>query len=116
MKKVHLVALFVTALSLFLPPLVWAGTKGRCPYAGWGFGVPLYLVTLALGYWVLRTAESQGKELKKIGQVIGVVIVLVSGVGLLCKAYWAWRSCCARSSSLGFCPYSGATPESPKRL
>jgi hypothetical protein len=43
-----------------------------------------YLLTLALGYWVLTLADKQAGLTQKIGKVIGWIILIVSLSGPLC--------------------------------
>lgn len=45
-----------------------------------------YLIGLALGYWVLTHAEREKGTLKRIGKVIGWIILVVSLIGPLCLA------------------------------
>ena len=51
-------------------------------------GVPLLLLTAAVGYWVLERASSQKKDLKMIGQIVGAAIIVLSFVGVACKLYY----------------------------
>jgi hypothetical protein len=48
--------------------------------------VPLYLVTLAVGYWVLTISQSQQRPLDVVGRVVGFVIMLVAFFGLVCTS------------------------------
>ncbi len=62
----------------------WGGMGGRCSHGG--AGVVLYLLTLALGWWLLHLAEKEpAKWLKVAGRVTAGVILVVSLFGLLCK-------------------------------
>ncbi len=45
-----------------------------------------YLLTMAVGYWVLTHAEKQAGLTQKIGKVIGWIILIVSLSGPLCIA------------------------------
>jgi hypothetical protein len=94
MKKFALFAVLATAAQS-----VWAGGMacpygfsgyGKCPYGfGGGLSVALYLVALALGYWVLRSVEQdkiEKKYLRRTGLAVGWVILLVGALGLACKA------------------------------
>jgi hypothetical protein len=69
-----------------------------------------YLVGLALGYWVLTLADKQNGFTKKLGQLVGWVILVVSLMGPLClggKAVFCHMnsSSCEYSSS---CPWNGS--------
>jgi hypothetical protein len=70
--------------------------------------IAAYLFCMALGYWVLTLAEKEKGNNKKIGKVIGWVILVVSLAGPLCLAasalYCRPGSACYSSSS---CPWSG---------
>jgi len=65
-----------------------------------------YLVSLAVGYWVLTLAEKEKNNTKKIGKVIGWIIIVVSLIGPLCLAGSAIH--CV--SSGGSCTYSSNCP------
>lgn len=45
-----------------------------------------YLVSLAVGYWVLTLADKQNGFTKTLGRVIGWIILVVSLLGPLCLA------------------------------
>ncbi len=85
---------------------VWAGCPpwgGMGGYAGCpqgGRGVVFYLLTLALGWWLLHLAEKEpAKWLKVAGRVTAGIILVVSLFGLLCKGGSAF---CRR-----YCPDHG---------
>jgi len=59
-----------------------------------------YLISLAVGYWVLTLADKQKNLTKTVGQVIAWAIISVSVLGPLCTAYC--RMCSKNPSS---CPW-----------
>jgi hypothetical protein len=69
-----------------------------------------YLISLAVGYWILTLAEKEKDHTKVIGRVIGWIIIVVSLCvslcGPLCLAASAWcrhsSACCSYSAS--YCP------------
>jgi hypothetical protein len=76
-----------------------------------------YLLTLALGYWVLTHAEKQAGLTQKIGKVIGWIILIISLSGPLCilgsslaghcgTGHCCWMpGCCMDQGSMkGGCP------------
>ena len=65
-----------------------------------GHGIAVSLVSSAVGYWVLTQAESQKGKVRKLGQYLGVAIVLVSVLGAACKIYAGIQACRA----MGMCP------------
>ena len=71
-------------------------------------GVGELLITTAVGYWVLSRADDQKGEMRRIGRFLGVVIIVVSLVGLI-GAAWnvvggdAW---CSMGKG-GMCPFMG---------
>ena len=73
-----------------------------------GMVAPL-LVSAAAGYWVLAQSEHQKGGVRKLGQYLGVAIILVSVLGTACKIYKA-VTC---SMDGGHCPLTGM-PMSPK--
>ena len=65
-----------------------------------GSGVAPLLATAAVGYWVVMQSEQQKGVLRFLGQLVGVVIILISLVGSACKTY-ATVSCYGQ----GFCQH-----------
>lgn len=95
-----------TTLAVLLAVPAWADCGGGgCPGAGGGMGMglwlvkPLLLATLALGYWVLRTARADQGWLKRVGQAVGWIVMLAS------VAVFACTFCCAKKGS---CPMGGS--------
>jgi hypothetical protein len=92
------------------------------PHCPTGSVAPL-LLTLALGYGVLYLAKREARLLRRLGNVIGWLMILVSFAGLICIA--ASRLCrkCPTSGSKAavMCPYGGPKvdimpPESGERV
>ncbi len=50
------------------------------------YRIVAYLIALAVGYWVLTVAEKEQNLNKKLGKVIGWIIIIVSLCGPLCLA------------------------------
>ena len=67
-------------------------------------GVSDLLITAAVGYWVVTQAQKEKGQIKKLGQLLGIIIVFISLVGAGCRIY-----CFAKSSPIGkmACPYTG---------
>lgn len=76
-------------LWTLLPSFAWAGHEAG--HYKSGLGTTLLLVTLAIGYWVLRTSKSDTGWLRWIGWGAGWVILIASLGGLVCKAYHTLR-------------------------
>ena len=76
-----------------------------------GVGVPL--ITSAVGYWVLTVSGKEKGTVKKIGQLLALVILAVSLVGVACKVvhFARARGLC---SSGGMCPFTGKPMGSPQ--
>ena len=55
-----------------------------------GHPVVAYLVSLAVGYWLLTLAEKQDGHTKTLGQVFAWIIIVVSLLGPVCMAASAW--------------------------
>ncbi|MBI3312525.1 MAG: hypothetical protein HYZ88_03260 [Candidatus Omnitrophica bacterium] len=54
-----------------------------------GHGVSALLVTAAVGYWVLTHAEKEKQGgVRKLGQYLGLLIIIVSVFGAACKIYY----------------------------
>ena len=65
-----------------------------------------YLISLAVGYWILTLSEKEKGKNKTIGQVIGWIIIVVSLAGPLCIG--ACHLLCRTQS--GSCSYSSCCP------
>jgi hypothetical protein len=61
-----------------------------------------YLVSLAVGYWVLTLADKQNGFTKTLGKVVGWIILVVSLCGPLCMA--------GKAMCLRYCPTSESCP------
>lgn len=66
-------------------------------------GVSSLLISAASGYWVLTHASGEKGRVKKLGQLLGLVIIAVSVVGAGCKLYYIGKMS-------GFCPSGPACP------
>ena len=61
------------------------------------------LLTAVAGYWVLERSQSHKGNLKRVGQVLGIAVILLSLLGLMSGA-WCGKS---RMGGKGFvCPFS----------
>lgn len=72
-----------------------------------GHGVSGLLIAAAAGYWVLTQSAHQRENVKKLGQLLGIVIIAVSVAGAACKLYYI-----TTGKSMGgvFCPSGKACP------
>lgn len=66
---------------------------------GWAFS----LIALAVGYYVLLAAAKEKKETKRLGQVIGWIIIIFSVLGIWCSA----QICFQTGKGDYSCPFSG---------
>ena len=77
-------------------------------------GVSLLLISAAAGYWVLTQASKERDRVKKLGQMLGLAIIVASVVGIGCKLYFVGKmkgSC----PSVAACPFvKSAPPDSGK--
>lgn len=107
MKKLnYLIAMFLVSL----PVMAMAGHMGggACGHGGCGGkGVMGFacLLTLALGYWVIKTASGDKGVSKRVGQLAGWIIFLVSLAGLVCTAARCIKQC---KEGSGMCPMSSS--------
>ena len=63
------------------------------------------------GYWVLERASTHKGGLKRIGQILGGVIIAVSLIGVACRVWYL------ATGTGGFCPFmpkSDMSPVQPK--
>jgi hypothetical protein len=75
------------------------------------YGVGALLIAAVGGYWVLERAARQKGNLKKVGQLLGAAIIIVSLIGVACRVVSA-VNCPPGSVGKGwFCPYpKGSAP------
>lgn len=67
-----------------------------------GYGAAGLLIAAAAGYWVLGQAEHQKGNVRRLGQYLGLAIIVVSVLGAACKIY-------AITTGKGMvCPVSGS--------
>lgn len=62
-------------------------------------GIGLSLLGLVAGYWVLERAEANKTHLKRVGRVIGWLVIMASFLGTVCRVY-----CLATNT---YCPLDG---------
>ncbi|HTA77123.1 MAG TPA: hypothetical protein VK791_08195 [bacterium] len=62
-----------------------------------GHSVVAYLVSLAVGYWVLTLADKQEANTKTLGKVFAWIIIVVSLLGPVCKV--AGALCCHENTA-----------------
>ena len=81
------------------------------------YGVSSLLISAAAGYWVLTHASGEKGRVKKLGQLLGLAIIVVSVVGAGCKLYYQFTgqslSGKAWCPSGKVCPFSGKTSAPP---
>ena len=112
LKSLILGALIVPAA--FVP----AHAGGGCPAGGAAGGAIAFMLTMALGYWVLTLAATQERPLFGLGRFVGGLILLASLIGLIASASYGFckmkshcgakQECAVKS---GGCPFSGGSAE-----
>ena len=78
------------------------------------YGVGILLLTAIGGYWVLERASAHKGNLKRIWQLVGVAIIIISFIGVACRIWYA-ATCPTGATGKGwFCPFAskGAVPSS----
>jgi len=79
-----------------------------------------YLISLAVGYWVLTLAAKEKNTTRNIGLVIGWIIIAVSFIGPLCLAGSSimcheGSASCPTNSSYS-CPWQGGSSHCPDMM
>jgi len=109
MKFVRIIGVFAFVVFA-ISGLAEAG--GSYHYGKIGFAkVPLMLLALGVGYWVLTLSEKQKKPLDLFGRIIGGLIILVTLAGLICSAFFGyckWSKYKSGKWSKSDCPYHQA--------
>lgn len=70
------------------------------------YGVGALLIAAVGGYWVLERAARQKGNLKKVGQLLGTVIIIVSLIGVVCKVWYTVKCPTGSIGKGGWCPYT----------
>lgn len=83
-------------------------------------GAGMLLLGAVAGYWVLERAETHKGDLRRVGKVLGWLIIVTSLIGLACRVYAlaTGKAYCpmAFSPEKGwFCPYSPKSPSLPSQ-
>ena len=65
-------------------------------------GVGMLLLAAVAGYWVLERADRHKGQLKRIGQVVGGIVIVVSLIGVTCRVF------CLVTGKTAFCPLDKA--------
>jgi len=76
------------------------------------YGVGVLLLAAVGGYWVLERAATHKGNLKRIGQLLGVAIIIVSLLGVACKVWYAATCPPGSGGKAWSCPFA-STPPSP---
>ena len=81
-------------------------------------GIGMLLLTAVGGYWVLeRASMHKTGDLKRVGKVLGWLIILVSVAGTVCNVWclasWKMGSCSMPAKKSGWCPFSQQAPSTP---
>lgn len=118
MRKHWQKAVAVFGMAMISPALALANCSlghggygygtGHC--GGFSFKIALFLVTLALGWWILKSAKGEDKNITLLGKVIGWAIMFISAGSILCTAACkVWMFKCSSGGMMGkpsgmFCP------------
>ena len=57
-----------------------------------GHGIGLLLATAVAGYWVLERAETHKGDLRRVGKVLGWIVIVSSLIGIACRV-WCYATC-----------------------
>ena len=81
-------------------------------------GVGVLLLAAIGGYWVLERAAQHKGNLKRIGQLVGVAIIIISFLGVACRVWYAATCTPGMMGKGGWCPFSSkmgyTSPDSSK--
>lgn len=56
-------------------------------------GISVLLIATAVGYWTLTNANKEKGRVKKLGQFLGLLIIVISLLGTFCKIACAVKAC-----------------------
>lgn len=78
-----------------------------------GHSVAALLVAAAAGYWVLTQSEKEKNRVKKLGQLLGFGIILISVLSAVCKIYYQISNCPSGPMGGMMCPFTGKSAPPP---
>ncbi|MBI2871087.1 MAG: hypothetical protein HYY14_05175 [Candidatus Omnitrophica bacterium] len=61
-------------------------------------GTAFLLLAIVAGYWLLERAEQQKGGMKRLGRILGLVVIAIALIGTACKVY------CISSGNYASCP------------
>ncbi|PIQ84301.1 MAG: hypothetical protein COV75_02985 [Candidatus Omnitrophica bacterium CG11_big_fil_rev_8_21_14_0_20_63_9] len=61
------------------------------------YGIGILLLSAVAGYWVLERSALHKGQLKRVGQFVGWLVIVVSVVGIACRVW------CLASGNSGWC-------------
>lgn len=71
-----------------------------------GYGVGVLLLSVVAGYWVLERAETHKGDLRRVGKVLGWLIIVSSLIGIVCRV-WGYATCPPGArGKMSCCPFS----------
>ena len=78
-------------------------------------GMGIMLLASVAGYWVLERASNHKGNLKRVGQVLGIAIIILGLLGYACALGCTAQFGKGMRRGGGFCPFSKAmgSPASP---
>ena len=84
------------------------------------YGVGVLLLTAVAGYWVLERAETHKGRLKRVGQLLGGFIIIVSLAGAVCRVWCLAMGkmdyCPVNKTGKGYYPFRSNAPSNPSPL
>ena len=66
-------------------------------------GMTGLLLTAVAGYWVLERSQEHKGNLKRVGQLLGVAIIVLSFLGLICAMWYPGKP--GVMGKGGLCPF-----------
>ncbi len=80
-------------------------------------GAGILLLTAVAGYWVLERADTHKGELKRVGRLLGGLIIAVSFGGIVCSVWSAGHRktgyCPMPMKKGGYCPFTSPSSTAP---
>lgn len=75
-------------------------------------GISVPLITSAVGYWVLTTSEKEKGRVKKLGQWLGLLTIVIGLAGTALQITSIAKACRARGYGMN-CPFTGGRMGGP---
>lgn len=78
-----------------------------------GHGTAGLLLSVVAGYWLLERAATHKGRFRKLGQLLGGLVIVVALVGIVCRVWFVATGAKPFCPIASRCPWKSRTPAAP---